>query len=226
MLTVSAIKQLSHFQLDIEFQVKDEIVVLFGPSGSGKTTILNIIAGIIHPDSGSIKLNDIIYYDDNTKPLPIQKRNIGYLFQDYALFPHMTVEKNILYGVKEKGITMDSPVSKLLDVMGIGHLLAKYPNQISGGEKQRVALARALATEPGLLLLDEPFSALDEQTRMECHEELIRLHRIWRIPVILVTHNLEEANKIGKRILHINEGKLTKPPGIKKTVNNVNLSVI
>lgn len=209
MLIVSVKKQLPHFQINVDFKVENEIVVLFGPSGSGKTTILNMITGISHPDGGSITLNNIPLYQHSNKPLPIQKRKIGYLFQDYALFPHMTVEKNILYGTDKRKVTLRSPfIQQLLGVMEIQHLLNKYPGQISGGEKQRVALARALATEPKLLLLDEPFSALDEKTRTVCHDELLRLHQIWKIPVILVTHDHEEANKLGNRILMIDKGKI------------------
>ncbi len=209
MLHISVEKKLSHFQLKVDFKILDEIVVLFGPSGSGKTTILNMIAGITHPDSGTITLNQLPLYLQKAKPVPIQKRNIGYLFQDYALFPHMTVEKNIIYGIKDKRGAIESPlIQQLLQVMGITHLLQKYPGQISGGEKQRVALARALATEPKLLLLDEAFSALDQKTRSECHDELIRLYQIWNIPVILVTHDLEEAKKLGSRILFMEKGKV------------------
>lgn len=207
MLHLSINKQLNHFNLEVNFKINNEIVVLFGPSGSGKTTILNMISGITDPDSGFIKLGEHTLYEKKHS-VPVQKRNVGYLFQDYALFPHMNVEKNILYGAKKKGLEINSPlVSKLIDVMGIKHLLGKYPNNISGGEKQRVALARALVTQPKILLLDEPFSALDEETKIECHEELLRLHDIWKIPVILVTHNLDEAKKLGDKILFIEKGK-------------------
>ncbi|MGO0062757.1 ATP-binding cassette domain-containing protein [Brevibacillus fluminis] len=214
MLSVHIEKKLAHFQLDVQFAVGNERIVLFGPSGSGKTTILNALAGIIHPDAGGIRLNDTVFYDAKKRPLSIQKRRIGYLFQDFALFPHMKVEANILYGVKQKGMTSQSPlIQQLLAVMKIGHLLEKYPAQISGGEKQRVALARALATEPHLLLLDEPFSALDKETKAQCHEILIELHQTWSIPVILVTHDLEEAQKLGDRILFLEKGKIVRQEG-------------
>lgn len=207
MLIVNFIKQLSNFKLNISFEVENEIIVFFGPSGSGKTTILNIISGVDNPDSGCIKLNNTTFFESPRKILPIQNREVGYLFQDYALFPHMTVKKNILYGAKKE--TIDSPIIKqLLDVMNLKPLLDKYPSQISGGEKQRVALSRALSTMPKLLLLDEPFSALDQNTRYECHEELLRLHRIWNIPIILVTHDLEEAKKLGDKILFIENGQI------------------
>ncbi|WP_163527942.1 sulfate/molybdate ABC transporter ATP-binding protein [Halobacillus ihumii] len=211
MLSLTIKKKLPHFILNASFQAGNEIVVLYGPSGSGKTTVLNCIAGLTHPDEGEIELNKGILFYTNHKPIPVQKRNIGYLFQDYALFPHMTVYKNISYGA-----TDDQLVNKLLEVVGIKHLASKYPRQISGGEKQRVALARALATEPDLLLLDEPFSSLDQETKNQCHEELLRLRKLWEIPIILVTHDWEEAKKLADRILLIESGKI---PFYTKDVN-------
>jgi len=211
MLTAEITKKLPHFTLDVQFSIRNEIVVLFGPSGSGKTTILNCLAGLAHPDKGRIALNGLVFFEKGKKSLPVQKRKIGYLFQDYALFPHMTVEKNIFYGVKKYHSDGHHETIRLLvEELGISHLLAKYPKQISGGEKQRVALTRALATEPELLLLDEPFSALDHKTRLQGHEQLLTLHRKWNIPILLVTHNLEEAQKLGERILFMEKGKLVE----------------
>lgn len=208
MLEVNIQKKLAHFLLDVQFSVDQEIVVLFGPSGSGKTTILNVLAGLSHPDTGRIELNNEVFFDGVQKTLPVQKRKIGYLFQDYALFPHLTVHKNILYGVQDKQNKENlAMIDSLVQAVGIKHLLPKYPAQISGGEKQRVALVRALATQPQLLLLDEPFSALDEDTRLQCHEELLDLHKKWNIPILMVTHNLEEAEKLGDRILFIEKGR-------------------
>ncbi|MFK2827037.1 ATP-binding cassette domain-containing protein [Bacillus sp. B190/17] len=215
MLEVQIQKKLDHFLLDIEWKMDDEILVLFGPSGSGKTTILNSIAGLTNPDSGSIQLNNLSFFNTDRESLPPQKRKIGYLFQDYALFPHMTVEKNIAYGAKKQKNGSPSPlIEQLLSILGIKHLLKKYPHQISGGEKQRVALARAFATEPSILLLDEPLSALDQDTRIECQNELLRLHVMWRIPFIIVTHDMNEAKKLGDTILFLEKGKVIK------TVNN------
>lgn len=203
MLSLKINKRLPQFEIDVEFNINDEVVILFGPSGSGKTTILNCISGLTEPTFGRISLDGDVLYETKKTIISVQKRNIGYLFQDYALFPHMTVEKNIHYGSNDKAL-----VNQLVHVLGIKHLLPKYPRQISGGEKQRVALARALATKPRALLLDEPFSALDHATREECHEELLRLFHIWRIPIVMVTHDLQEANKLGNRIIKINKGKI------------------
>lgn len=206
MLTVAIKKKLTHFELEAKFTVeKDQILVLFGPSGSGKTTILNCIAGIAKADQGIIKLNDSALFDGPKVNIPIQQRKIGYLFQDYALFPHLTVWNNIAYGMKSKDFTLG-----LMSELQIDHLKDQYPHEISGGEKQRVAIARALATEPALLLLDEPFSALDDETRENGHTELLRLHQLWKIPIILVTHSHLEAKKLGSQILYLNKGQLTK----------------
>src|SRR5699024_6126260 len=165
--------------------------------------VLNNISGIMTPDDGIIRLNRNVLYQKGRKQTSIQHRHIGYVFQDYALFPHMTVLKNITYAMKSMDL-----VSKVMQELHITHLRNQYPHQISGGEKQRVSLARALATEPELLLLDEPFSALDEETRASSHDELIRLHGLWKIPIILVTHHLEEARKLGDRILFMEKGKI------------------
>ncbi|TFJ92275.1 ATP-binding cassette domain-containing protein [Lentibacillus salicampi] len=203
MLSVNIQKKLTSFMLDANFKVGGEIAVLLGSSGSGKTTILNCITGLTHPDAGQITLNGRHLYHGNSKSVPTAKRRIGYLFQDYALFPHMTVEKNIRYGGKDEQL-----LDHLVHMIGISHLRNSYPQQISGGEKQRVALVRALMTKPEALLLDEPFSSLDRDTKMACHYELQQLHKSWNIPIILVTHDQDEAEKLGDQILRIDNGKL------------------
>lgn len=205
MLNVNMQKKLSHFMLDVQFHVNNEIVVLFGSSGSGKTMILNGIAGLTTLDAGSISLGDALWVKDGKSIVPVQKREVGYLFQDYALFPHMTVWENIMYGAKNSSFA-----SKIVEELQIAKLKQAYPHEISGGEKQRTAIARALATEPKLLLLDEPFSALDHDRKARAHDELLRLFRMWEIPVILVTHDYDEAKKLGNRILHIHQGRLKK----------------
>ncbi|MEJ8545429.1 ATP-binding cassette domain-containing protein [Brevibacillus borstelensis] len=205
MLHVDFQKSLPEFELSARFDTKDEIIVLFGPSGSGKTTILNCIAGLAHPDSGRIQLADCLFFDHaaNIK-LPVQKRKVGYLFQDYALFPHMTVAQNIRYGMHRDD---QDQLNDLLQSVGIDHLLQKYPHQLSGGQKQRVALVRALATQPDIMLLDEPLSALDADTRRQCQDELLRIHEKWRIPFLLVTHDRDEAERLGDLILTSKDGR-------------------
>lgn len=209
MLNVEFRKQLEQIEMEIQFQMGKEILALVGSSGSGKTTLLNCIAGIIHPDSGGISLNGMDFYKSGKKPLKIQKRRVGYLFQDYALFPHFTAEQNILYGTSRHDDL--SHINELTVILGISGILSKYPHQISGGEKQRVGLARALAAKPNLLLLDEPFSALDDDTRNCCQNELRRIHDLWDIPIIFVTHRKADAQKLANRVIRIEKGRMTEP---------------
>ena len=204
-LIVDINKGLNHFTLKIKFQMDNEILVIKGPSGSGKTTILNIISGLRKTEFGFIKLNDIVLMD-TTKRIFVKtrNRNIGYLFQDYALFPNMTVDKNIKFGIKNNDL-----YNKMVKMLNIEHLLNNYPSDISGGEKQRVALARALVTDPKLLLLDEPFSALDSNLKKGLYTEFKLIIKELNIPVILITHNEDEANILGDRLLYIDNGKIS-----------------
>ncbi|MDF9408900.1 MAG: Sulfate/thiosulfate import ATP-binding protein CysA [Pelotomaculum sp. PtaB.Bin013] len=210
MLEACFTQKLMNFTLDLKFRVANQILVLWGPSGSGKTTVLHCLAGLLRPSSGFLKLNGKILYSSEKKiNIPAQYRNIGYLFQDYALFPHMTVRQNVLYGLKCRKRKQDSTSRNpldLLDFFGVGHLVDRYTDRLSGGEKQRVALARALAVQPQLLLLDEPFSALDKRTRVHLRHELKSLHQQWRIPFVLVTHDEEEAEFLGDTILALESG--------------------
>ena len=198
------------FSLDVNFEMKNELVVLFGPSGSGKTTLLKCISGITHPDNGKIVVDDIAYFDSDRKiNLPIQKRNLGFVFQTYTLFPHMNVRKNIECGLKgwEKG-EKEKRVREMLDLLHIEELETRYPSQLSGGQKQRVALARALAPKPRLLLLDEPFSALDRAVRIEFAEIIKNLQKEIGIPLLFITHSLDEAFLLADRILILYRGEV------------------
>ncbi|TWT06575.1 ATP-binding cassette domain-containing protein [Planococcus sp. CPCC 101016] len=208
MLKVDFQKQLDHFNLVMQFELDREIMALVGSSGSGKTTLLNCVAGIAHPDAGEITLNGTDFFKDKQKPMKIQKRKVGYLFQDYALFPHLNAEQNILYALSRG--TDVSHITELTKILGITELLSKYPHQISGGEKQRVALTRALAAQPDILLLDEPFSALDDANRDRCQNELLRIHEQWQIPIIFVTHRMADAEKLADRVIRVEKGKMAE----------------
>ncbi|AKB52427.1 Molybdenum transport ATP-binding protein ModC [Methanosarcina barkeri str. Wiesmoor] len=197
------------FTLDISFEMGNELVVLFGPSGSGKTTLFKCISGITEPDDGKITVGSKVYYDKNQKiNLPIQKRNLGYVFQNYTLFPHMNVRKNIECGLKgwEKE-DKEARVAEMLNLLHIEELETRYPSQLSGGQKQRVALARALAPNPGILLLDEPFSALDTGIRTKLAEKIKDLQNKIGIPLLFITHNFEEAFLLADKILILHGGK-------------------
>lgn len=203
-------KKLPAFELEVDISLNNGILALVGPSGAGKTTILQCVAGLQTPSWGEINIQGkIVFSSEHKADIPIRNRRIGYVFQDYALFPHMTVEKNVLYGKPNKGSTPNKAltVSNVLEMVKIEHLRNRYPSQISGGEKQRVALARALMTEPELLLLDEPLSALDGDTRSTLQQELLKLQAQWKIPFVLVTHDVQEAEMLGDQIIKLDHGK-------------------
>ncbi|HBV98533.1 MAG TPA: ABC transporter [Desulfotomaculum sp.] len=204
-------KELWHFDLDLSLSIGSQIMVLWGPSGAGKTTILHCLAGLHKPSSGYIRLNGRTLYSSREKiDTPARLRRIGYLFQDYALFPHMSVRQNVLFGVKGNKSDFEDhfvdPV-EMLNSFGVGHLIDRFPHQLSGGEKQRVALTRALAASPELLLLDEPFSALDKNTKTRLRKELKELQKRWRIPFVLVSHDEEDASFLGDSIITLPKGK-------------------
>ncbi len=185
---------------------KDEFVCFLGPSGCGKTTLLRIVAGLETQTSGMIHQNGV-----NISDLPISKRDFGIVFQSYALFPNLTVEANIAFGLvnqRLKRSEIDRKVSGLLKLVGLELARTKYPSELSGGMQQRVALARALALSPGLLLLDEPLSALDAKVRSHLRLEIRKLHSRLGITTIMVTHDQEEALTMADRIVVMNEGKI------------------
>ncbi|HCO38566.1 MAG: ABC transporter ATP-binding protein [Aquificota bacterium] len=197
------------FWLDVELELRDgEFLVLFGPSGSGKTTLLRCVAGLERPEEGYIEVNGEVWFDSKRGiNLPPQKRHVGFVFQDYALFPNMSLLENVMYGMKRKD---KEKALELLRKVRLEGLKDKRPNQISGGQKQRVALIRALAREPKVLLLDEPLSALDEELRAELQEELKSFQRSYNIPTLMVTHHKEEALRLADRIVRIKEGRVVE----------------
>ncbi|MDD2318924.1 MAG: ATP-binding cassette domain-containing protein [Geobacteraceae bacterium] len=217
MLQASIQKNFPGITVDVEFACESGIVVLFGPSGSGKTTILKCLAGLQNPDRGRISLGaNLFFSSENSISLPARKRRIGYLFQEYALFPHLNVRDNVRYGVPAAHRTAQKNCLNSDDVMEmlkIRHLLSRFPANLSGGEKQRVALARALMVEPELLLLDEPLSALDSTTRLELRTELKQLQKLWQIPFVLVTHCREEMAALADEVIFLNRGKQTRSLG-------------
>ena len=192
---------------DVSFDVREgESLVLLGASGSGKTTILRIIAGLETPDSGYV-----ILHGQDVTDLPARERGVGVIFQSYALFPRMTVEKNIAYGLKIRRRPRKERrevVNQLIKLVQLEPHRKKYPWQLSGGQQQRVAIARTLAYKPQVLLFDEPFGALDAQTRVHLRREIRALLRQVKVPSIFITHDQEEALELGDRIAVLNEGKL------------------
>lgn len=178
-----------------------ERVAIQGKSGSGKSTILRIISGLERVSKGSVWLDG-----QNMTNIPTFQRNIRYVFQSYALFPHMTVEKNIFYGLKHhERIAHKAFVDKVIQLFNIAHLLKSYPHQLSGGEQQRVAIARSLVTKPKVLLLDEPFSALDAELRASIRQDVLNALSEFNITTILVTHDIEDANAICQRVINLEQ---------------------
>jgi molybdate transport system ATP-binding protein len=203
-------KRLGSFALDVAFEADRETVVLFGHSGSGKSVSLAAIAGLLRPDSGRIEVGGRAVFDSAAGiDLPPQRRNVGYVVQQLALFPHLTAAQNIEYGLV--GASKDERrrrVAELVALLSLEGLEGRLPRQLSGGQQQRVALARALARPVDALLLDEPFSALDEALRGDLRRELLRLRSDLDVPVVFVTHDLREAYLLGDRIAVIDGGRL------------------
>lgn len=181
-------------------------VALFGPSGAGKTTILRMLAGLVVPDAGRIVVDGVVWFDALKKiNLPPQQRSIGFVFQDYALFPNMSVRQNVAYALHRND---DAWLDELLNLTGLGDLQHRNPASLSGGQKQRVALVRAIARKPRLLLLDEPLSALDIDLRLQLQEELARLQQRFGFTALMVSHDLGEVFKLAQHVLRIERGEI------------------
>ncbi|MEF2145956.1 MAG: ATP-binding cassette domain-containing protein [Desulfovibrionaceae bacterium] len=198
-------KKLRHFSLDVELSCGvGETLCVVGPSGSGKTTLLRLLVGLERPEQGEVRMGGETLLDCRSRVnLPPQRRSAGLVFQDYSLFPHMTLWQNAMYAATDSRV-----VEELLETFGIAHLRNMLPGRISGGERQRGALCQALARKPRLLLLDEPFSALDLETRMGLRRVLREVQRTTPLCMIHVTHDLNEAVYLGDRILALKQGRL------------------
>jgi molybdate transport system ATP-binding protein len=196
-------------RLDAAAQIsKGSFVTLFGPSGAGKTTILRMLAGLVQPERGRITVDGTVWFDAERRiNLPPQQREIGFVFQDYALFPNLNVRENIAYAVpRNEGHWVD----ELLELTGLGKLRDRLPSTLSGGQRQRVALARAIARKPKLLLLDEPLSALDMSLRSQLQSELASLHRRFGLTTLMVSHELGEVFRLSEKVLMLEAGRIVK----------------
>ena len=198
------------FSLDVEFNAGPGFTILFGPSGAGKTTLLDCVAGLATPDAGRISIAERVLFDANTSvQVPVARRGVGYVLQDLALFPHLTVEQNTEYGLAHlPRSARKQRATAMLQEFRIDHLRQQRPAKISGGERQRVALARALVTDPCILLLDEPLAALDASTKARIIDDLRRWNQVHRIPILYVTHSREEVMALGERVLVMDQGRI------------------
>jgi molybdate transport system ATP-binding protein len=199
---VDVTKRLGDAQVGAAFSASEGVTVLFGPSGAGKTTTLNMIAGLIRPDGGHVRVDGETLFDAGARiDMPVERRRIGYVFQEPRLFPHKRVRANLLYGRHDagEGFAFDEVVGFL----GIAHLLDRWPRTLSGGEARRVAIGRALLANPRTLLLDEPLSSLDQARREEIMRAIEHIRDGLRLPVLMVTHDAEEAERLATRVVRI-----------------------
>jgi len=212
MIDISVHKKLQStsgtINLDVDFHISNgKLLTLYGKSGAGKTTILKIIAGLLKPDRGSISVNGNIWFDEKRNiNLKTQKRNIGFVFQEYSLFPNMSVKENLIFALsKAQDIKI---VNDLIEIIDLGDLQSRDPNTLSGGQKQRVALARTLVQRPEILLLDEPLSALDDEMRIRLQQYILKVHKEFNLTTILISHDISEIIKMSDYLMELDHGKI------------------
>ena len=212
MLSLRVAKQLPGFTLDIAWSAGEEVVVLFGQSGAGKSLTLQCFAGLVRPDSGQIVVNGRPFFDSERGiDLAPQARRLGYVFQGYALFPHLTVAENVAFGLHTlPRARRRARAEEILERLGLADLASRHPRELSGGQQQRVALGRALALDPEVLLLDEPLSALDAPTRRQLRSDLLTVIRDWGKSAVIVTHDLAEAFQLADRLVIYQDGRVVQ----------------
>jgi molybdate transport system ATP-binding protein len=217
MLRVDVEKQLGEFSLQASFSSEGRVTGLFGASGAGKSSLINMIAGLLRPDRGTIVIDgDIV--DDTAAGIhvPTYRRRIGYVFQDARLFPHLNVAQNLDYGRRMNRLAADpAQHNRVVELLDIGALLDRRPGKLSGGERQRVALGRALLSKPRLLLLDEPLGALDEARKLEILPYLVRLRDEANVPMVYVSHDVAELRQLATQIVMLRQGRVTSFGGVK-----------
>jgi molybdate transport system ATP-binding protein len=225
MLDLCVQKRQGRFRIDAAFLSREGVTAVFGSSGAGKTSIINMVAGLARPDAGHIIVNGRTLFDAGAGvDIPPEKRRIGYIFQDGRLFPHLSVRTNLTYGmrltlVKARYVTFD----QVVDLLGIGHLLMRRPANLSGGEKQRVAIGRALLTSPSLLLMDEPLASLDLARKAEVLPFIARLARELSIPILYVSHSLNEVLNLADTIVVLDAGRVVAHGKIEELMSRIDL---
>jgi molybdate transport system ATP-binding protein len=216
-LTIDVEKKLGAFKITACFQAAGGVTALFGPSGAGKTTVVNMIAGLIVPDRGSIALDDTVLFDTASGiNVPPNRRRIGYVFQDGRLFPHFSVHENLDYGRRMSGHPRDPKhFARIVELLNIGDLLDRRPRKLSGGERQRIAIGRALLMHPRLLLLDEPLTSLDAGHKREILPYLVRLRDESHVPMVYVSHTAAEVRRIATNVVRLDAGRVTASGGLE-----------
>jgi molybdate transport system ATP-binding protein len=217
MLQVDVTKQLGEFSIEAAFTSEGRVTGLFGASGAGKTSLINMIAGLLTPDRGTIAFDGDVLDDGSSGiHVPPHRRRVGYVFQDARLFPHLDVRQNLEYGRRMNGLADDAAArTRVTDLLDIGGLLDRRPGKLSGGERQRVALGRALLSKPRLLLLDEPLGSLDEGRKLEILPYLVRLRDEANIPMVYVSHDAAELRQLATQIVILRHGRITAYGGVK-----------
>jgi molybdate transport system ATP-binding protein len=223
-LDVAVTKHLGDFTLDAAFTSNNKVTALFGRSGAGKTTLVNLIAGLLKPDSGRIAVDGTPLVDTDARIfVPVHKRRVGYVFQEGRLFPHLSVRSNLLYGARADAPARTESLGRVVDLLGIGALLDRRPATLSGGEKQRVAVGRALLADPRLLLLDEPLAALDEERKAEILPYLERLTQEVGLPIVYVSHAIDEVAQLADTVVLLSDGKVAATGAVNDVLARLDL---
>jgi molybdate transport system ATP-binding protein len=211
------------FAMNIDLQLQEQgITAIFGSSGCGKTSILRMIAGLDKWENAKLKIGDVVWQDENIF-IPPHERSIGYVFQEASLFAHLNVRQNLNYGIKRNG--KGGGAERAIELLDIGHILHREVGQLSGGERQRVAIARALSVSPKILLMDEPLSALDDKLKMDIMPYLDKLHKELKIPIIYVSHSLDEVSRLADQLVLLENGKVLETGGVGELFTNPKLSI-
>ena len=225
MIEIRIRKALGAFSLDVDLALpSDGITALFGASGAGKSSILNAVAGLLRPDEGRIALGEGVLFDSDARiNMPVQKRHLGVVFQDGRLFPHMTVRQNLLYGARSTRTGVPPTLADVVDLLGLSKLLDRRPGDLSGGERQRVAIGRALLMKPDALLMDEPLAALDGARKAEVLPMLSELRALRRIPILYVSHQMDEVVRLADTLVLIDGGRIAAMDSVEALTSRLDL---
>ena len=227
MISAEFVVERDDFLMDIKLEIPSTgATVLFGPSGSGKTTFINVLSGIVKPVSGLIKVGNATFFDSENKiNLPMEKRGIGYVFQDGRLFPHMSVEENLDFG-RKRSDDKTSRKKEIIELLGLGQLLQRKPSTLSGGERQRTAIGRAILSGPSFLFMDEPLAALDFARKQEILPYIATLKKNLKIPIIYVSHQMEEVVRLADHLVLLENGKILDHGEIFDVINSPSLALL